>query len=167
MKTQLYHYLGLFILLSMSLSACRLQGDSVYLDATVDVDEKLMLSLVNEARQKGCKCGSDYYPPVDPVEWHTLLESAAQQHANDMNNNDFFSHKGSDRSSAGDRIEGQSYDWKTYGENIAKGQSTEQAVMDSWLASPGHCKNIMNANFVHMGVATSGPYWTQVFAAPK
>ena len=38
---------------------------------------------------------------------------------------------------------------------------------DHRLDSPGHCENIMNGNVTEMGVATSGSYWTQVFAKPK
>ncbi|MBL7110644.1 MAG: hypothetical protein ISS19_01735 [Bacteroidales bacterium] len=45
--------------------------------------------------------------------------------------------------------------------------STEKAVIEAWLDSPGHCKNIMNDKVTELGVATSGAYWTQVFAKPK
>jgi uncharacterized protein YkwD len=55
--------------------------------------------------------------------------------------------------------------WKTYGENIANGYGTEQAVMTAWLASEGHCKNIMNASFKEIGAGREGNYWTQVFGA--
>jgi uncharacterized protein YkwD len=53
--------------------------------------------------------------------------------------------------------------WKTYGENIANGYGTEQAVMTAWLASEGHCKNIMSSSFKEIGAGREGNYWTQVF----
>lgn len=40
-------------------------------------------------------------------------------------------------------------------ENIAYGQNTEQQVMDAWLNSYGHKKNIMNKKFTHIGVGFS------------
>ena len=53
------------------------------------------------------------------------------------------------------------------GENIAVGQSTPAAVMQSWVNSPGHYANIMTSYYdsigigcvVHNGVI----YWTQIF----
>jgi uncharacterized protein YkwD len=52
----------------------------------------------------------------------------------------------------------------SYGENIAFGQRSEREVMQGWLSSPGHCKNIMSKTFKEMGVSRVGDYWTQVFA---
>jgi uncharacterized protein YkwD len=43
------------------------------------------------------------------------------------------------------------------------GYTTEKQVVDAWLKSPGHCKNIMNKNYKEMGVARVGTYWTQTF----
>jgi uncharacterized protein YkwD len=84
-----------------------------------------------------------------------------------MNSHNNLDHTGSDGSSAGDRLTTGGYYWTTYAENIAVGYTSEQAVIDGWLKSDGHCKNIMNANVSEMGVATSGAYWTQVFATEK
>jgi len=55
------------------------------------------------------------------------------------------------------------------GENIAAGQSTPAAVMDSWMNSPGHRANIMSSEFKKLGVgfvkASQGYqyYWVQMF----
>ena len=56
------------------------------------------------------------------------------------------------------------------GENIAAGQKSPSEVMNSWINSPGHKKNIMNPNFTNIGIAcyydASAPYsyyWVQVF----
>ena len=113
-----------------------------------------LLDLVNKARTSGCY--------LDNLVWNNKLEQAAQNHSDDMNENDFFSHTGSNGSSFMDRIFATGYDCNSCGENIAKGYATEKAVINAWLKSEGHCKNIMNANFTEMGVATSGSYWTQV-----
>lgn len=105
-------------------------------------------------------------PPVKPVAWNSILEQAALVHSQDMTKNSYFDHTGSDGSSAGDRITRLGYIWQAWGENIAMGYTSERAVMDGWLASEGHCKNIMNATFTEMGVARDGKYWSQEFGKP-
>ena len=124
-----------------------------------------ILDMVNQVRRSGCKCGDTDMPPVGELTWNDLLAQAAYWHSEDMKTNDFFDHAGSDKSKAGDRIKSAGYDWFAYGENIALGQPTETVVMNSWLQSEGHCKNIMNANFKEMGIGRVDNYWTQEFAA--
>ena len=131
------------------------------------IDKQKLLELVNEARSDGCNCGEDYYEPVDSVKWNNKLEEAAQKHSKDMKKRGKLAHTGSNGSSAGERIDETGYNWNTYGENIANGYSTEEAVIQGWLDSPGHCSNIMKAGVTEMGTARSGEYWTQVLAAPQ
>lgn len=58
---------------------------------------------------------------------------------------------------------------KTVSENIAYNYSTPQAVLNAWLASPGHKENI-EGNFTHFGIAikenpaTGKKYYTNIFA---
>jgi uncharacterized protein YkwD len=60
------------------------------------------------------------------------------------------------------------YEWSGAAENIAEGQSSAEDVMQTWLASPGHCGNIMG-DYAHIGI---GHYygdrdvWTQNFGSP-
>lgn len=135
-----------------------------YRDAPAQVDQELILELVNEARTNGCTCGQTRYAPVQPLIWHAQLEVAAQGHSNFMASRNRFSHTGRGGSKVGKRLSRTGYVWSYVGENIAAGQVSVRDVMRSWLESPGHCANIMNPNYIHMGVATKGPYWTQVFA---
>ena len=58
----------------------------------------------------------------------------------------------------------------TAGENIAKGYSTPERVVDAWMNSPGHRANILNPSYTMIGVGyvydpytTDANYWTQVF----
>ena len=137
-----------------------------YQKAPTNINKTKILKLINNARTKGCNCGSDYYPPVNKLVWNDKLEKAAQNHSNYMNTKNKFSHKGKNGSNPGTRISKTGYNWSTYGENIAAGNTTEEDVIQGWLDSPGHCSNLMNPDFTEVGVATSGPYWTQVFAKP-
>ena len=129
------------------------------------VNESSLLALVNNVRKTGCTCGTTAMPAVAPDTWNNVLENVALLHSTDMSTNNYFSHTGRDGSSPGDRITQAGYNWRAYGENIAKGYTSEQAVMTGWLQSEGHCKNIMSSKVKEMGVGRDGNYWTQVFAS--
>jgi uncharacterized protein YkwD len=107
----------------------------------------------------------------NPVTYDARLGAAAQTHANDMLANDFFSHTGSDGSSVGDRVTAQGYNWRTVGENIARGQADEAAVLAAWVNSPGHQSNNVNPNFEDFALAKAGTgsnqYWVLVLAAEQ
>ena len=135
--------------------------------STVEFDQQEMLELVNNARMEKRRCGGTRHNPVSPLKWDDKLARAAQKHADDMADNEFFDHTGSDQSSVVDRIERERYFWRTVGENVAMGPRTVGEAVQGWLDSPGHCSNIMNGEFTEMGAALShdGKYWVQVFAA--
>lgn len=104
---------------------------------------------------------------VDP-----LLTLAAQLHSEDQARMDRLTHTGSDGSDPGDRIARQGYVFRTWGENAAVGYRTAERVMDGWMNSPGHRRNLLNASYTEIGVgvafaADGTAYWTQVFAAPR
>ena len=113
----------------------------------------------------------------DPLQVNVKLVAAAQGHSEDMALNDFFSHTGSNGSSAGQRIAAQGYSYSTWGENIAAGYTTAASAVNGWMNSEGHRNNILNCNFKETGVGyyylandTGNEnwyrYWTQVFASP-
>ena len=129
------------------------------------VNKTMMLQLVNEVRQKGCQCGDTYYGSVPGVNWNSQLETAAYEHTEDMYTNEYFDHVAPDGSNGGIRIQRAGYNWLAFGENIAAGYRSEKEVVNGWLQSPGHCKNIMNKSFKEMGVARVSNYWTQEFGA--
>jgi len=117
------------------------------------------LAAVNQARSVRQVCGNTPYGPAPPVSWSDNLAMAAYLHSEDMVLNAFFSHTGSDGSSAGQRISRQGYPWRTYGENIAVGHSTVSSVIQGWLGSEGHCRNLMNPAFTEIGAGYAvGPY---------
>jgi uncharacterized protein YkwD len=98
------------------------------------------------------------------------LTAAARAHSQDMAEQNYFSHTGANGSSPGQRIQAQGYAWNAWGENIAYGYATPEAVMNAWMNSPGHRANILNTLFCDIGVgyfqggANNRPYWTQDFA---
>ncbi len=133
-----------------------------------------ILKLINSARATPRTCGTRTYAAARPVTWSMLLETAAQQHSDDMATRNFFSHTGSDGSTPASRISNTGYQWWYIGENIAAGYSTPKAVIDAWLRSSGHCANIMNGRIEEIGVAKAvnpssryGVYWTLDVADPR
>ena len=129
------------------------------------VNKAVLLELVNNARKTGCQCGDTYYPAAPAITWNDLLEAASFAHANDMFKNKYFGHTSPDGSNAGVRIIRAGYKWTSYGENIASGHKNETEVVKGWIASPGHCKNIMNKSYKEMGVARVGNIWTLEFGS--
>ena len=105
------------------------------------------------------------------VSYDDRLGRAAQGHANDMLANNYFSHTGLNGSSPGDRVTAQGYRWRTYGENIARGQQDEAAVLNAWQNSSGHRRNNENPAFEDFGLAKAGSgsnkYWVLVLATER
>lgn len=124
------------------------------------------LQMVNQQRQQGCRCGNQNMPPVPPLSRNNVLVITADEHAKDMEQMNRMQHTGSDGSDSGTRLTRNGYRWRAVGENIARGQTSISQVVNGWFDSPGHCRNLMSANFTEFGMARSGLYWAQVFAAP-
>lgn len=151
---------------SFLLVICLFVASSVYAGGPIPkagLNKNLILQLINAARKKGCQCGDTWYPSAPPITWNDLLEKAALEHSTEMVQKKYFSHVSSDGYNTGDRMTKAGYIWKTYGENIGMGYRNEQEMVDGWLKSPGHCKNIMNPQYREMGAARVGDYWTQDF----
>jgi uncharacterized protein YkwD len=132
-----------------------------------NLDNTVMLKLVNDTRATGCNCGTTIMPPVASLKWNDVLASSALSHSKDMNATGKLDHNSSDGTSFSARITATGYNWRTVGENIAWGQTTEQEVFNSWINSPDHCKNIMNGSFKDFGAAKDGVYWTQDFGTQQ
>jgi uncharacterized protein YkwD len=131
-----------------------------------------VLTAVNAARAKA-GCG--------PLRLDSRLTAAARSHAKAMAEQNFFGHAGKDGSRFSSRIKRQGYSFRTAAENIAAGQRSVGQVVQSWLNSAGHRRNILNCRLTETGIAmvyqpddkplrgSRQPlryYWVQVFAAP-
>lgn len=133
-----------------------------------------MLNKMNAVRRSGFDCGSQgRFGPAGLLSWNSTLALAAEVHARDMAERDFFSHTGSDGSSPAIRVDRVGYPWQLVGENLAyssPGYFDPVSVVEAWLGSPGHCANLLNPEFTQFGAAmVQGEleYWTQVFATPQ
>ena len=103
---------------------------------------------INEMRTSGCMCGEDSMPPVRALAYDENLEAAARRHVQDMLDNEFFSHFGSDRSTPNSRASDAGFTGPYIGEK-----------------SEEHCKTIMSYYFSFVGVAYEDYYWVTVFGS--
>lgn len=92
----------------------------------------------------------------------------SQYHATDMAQQNYFSHDG--LSESWDQRMNRFGVPGSKGENIAAGQKSVPEVMSSWMNSPGHRENILQAKFHSMSASlalggTYGYYWVQCFSS--
>ena len=112
-----------------------------------------VLKLVNAERAKGGCCGdSGCFPPSTALELDPRLRKSARAHARDMGEEDYFDHISLDGRTPFDRMREAGFKQCAMGENIAAGQPTPAAVMNAWMKSEGHCKNILEPNFDRIGI---------------
>lgn len=131
-----------------------------------------MLATINLARTQSRQCGAQTFVASPPLSWSATLATAAEAHSRAMANHNFFDHKDLDGHTPGDRAELAGYIGQQIGENIAAGHDSASNVVEGWLASPGHCANLMNPAFRELGAAyavdpksDAGIYWTALFGA--
>ncbi len=132
-----------------------------------------LLERINAARAQSRQCGGQPYAAAAPLAWSATLGAAAETHSRTMANGNFFAHKDRDGRIPSDRAELAGYSGGLIGENIAAGMESAGKVVEGWLASPGHCANLMNPQFRELGAAyaidpksDAGIYWTALFGAP-
>ena len=91
------------------------------------------------------------------------LTRAAAAHASDMARTGRFSHAGRDGSTVAERVRRQDYSYCFVAENIARGQATPQEVLDDWMASPGHRRNMLDPRATGVALVRGpGRVWVMV-----
>ncbi|WP_341350040.1 MULTISPECIES: CAP domain-containing protein [Caloramator] len=124
--------------------------------------EREVIRLVNVERAKvGLK----------PLSENVKLSKVARIKSQDMINKKYFSHYSPTYGSPFDMMKKFGIRFRAAGENIAMGQKTPKEVMNAWMNSAGHRRNILNPNFTQIGVGVAKDskgrlYWTQMFIRP-
>ena len=121
--------------------------------------QQQVLDLVNAERAKR---------GISALTLDSSLSSVATKKSQDMVNKNYFDHTSPTYGSPFDMMKQFGISYRSAGENIAKGQKTPQEVVDAWMNSEGHRKNILNPNFTNLGVgiakdSNKTTYWTQMF----
>ena len=118
--------------------------------------ESEVVRLVNEIRVKN---------GLNKLTEDWELSRVARYKSQDMKDNNYFSHTSPVYGSPFQMMKNFGISYKSAAENIAKGQSTPQAVVNAWMNSSGHRANILNSSYNRIGVGyvKNGNYWTQMF----
>lgn len=101
--------------------------------------------------------------PKIPLLIHLGLTEAAHVHSDDMHDQGYFTHDSIDGTPWNVRI-GRYYPSGYVAENIANGyRDPFAAVIEGWMCSSGHRRNIMSSSYDELGAGVSGRYYTQDF----
>ncbi|WP_373635280.1 CAP domain-containing protein [Yoonia sp. SS1-5] len=94
------------------------------------------------------------------------LGRAAMVHACDMTVNNFFDHRGSDGSNSQARVQKTGYNDCIVAENLAWGYPQSEQIINGWMKSPGHRRNMLHPRIEEFGIGITegpkGPYWVLV-----
>lgn len=110
-------------------TAFQFTGDILSTPPVVSTEDTNFASLLNNLRVD---------TGVGTVSHDARLDAAAQKHAQDMVDNDYFSHQSQDGRQPWDRVAAEGYDWAVIGENINSVQQTDEQTIASWQTSPSH-----------------------------
>lgn len=121
--------------------------------------EQKVVELVNVERQNA---------GLPALKLDASISNIARMKSKDMADNNYFAHQSPTYGSAGDMLTKFGIKWSAWGENIASGQKTPEAVVTAWMNSPGHKANILSSNYSKIGVgyvtnSNGTSYWTQMF----
>lgn len=112
-----------------------------------------------------------------PLQENILLDAAARQKAEDMSQNNYFSHFSPTGISPWHWIEKTGYNYRYAGENLAMNFIDSEEVVRAWFNSAGHRENLLNKNYQEIGIAVlpadlskpgmNQPIVVQLFGAPQ
>ena len=134
--------------------------------ADLQAARQAILDRVNAARREA---------GVPPMVLEPRLTSAARAHADDMLARSYYAHRGLDGTVPYDRVRARGYVPDLVAENIAAGHFNVETVMEAWLHSTDHRRNLLDRRFTHLGVGIAlGNFehrykvmWVQSFARPQ
>ncbi|MDF2558162.1 MAG: safA [Bacillales bacterium] len=133
-------------------------GDKVYVPNIDELKaiEREVIHLTNVKRQQN---------GLPPLYENWELSRCARYKSNDMAAKGYFSHQSPTYGSPFDMMKHFGISYRSAGENIAKGQQTAAAVVESWYNSPGHRANMLSRSFNQIGVGYNATQkvWTQMF----
>ena len=125
-------------------------GSKATNESNLTADELETFNLINEQRAKN---------GLSALKIDMEVQRVARIKAQDMVNNNYFSHTSPTYGSPFDMLKNFGISYKSAGENIA-GNSSNSAAVTAWMNSSGHRANILNSsyNYTGVGVVTSSKY---------
>ncbi len=117
-------------------------------------EQARMLELVNQERAKA---------GLNALKWDAEVARVANIKAQDMVQNNYFSHTSPTYGSPFDMMKSFGISYRTAGENLA-GYNSVEGAHNGLMNSDGHRANILNPNFTHIGIGVQkSPRYGYVF----
>jgi uncharacterized YkwD family protein/spore coat assembly protein SafA len=137
-------------------------GQRLSIPTTNQTSESYTNEVVKLVNQERARAG------LAPLKENWELSRVARYKSEDMIAKNYFSHTSPTYGSPFQMMKDFGISYQAAGENIAAGQRTPQEVVQAWMNSEGHRKNIMSPTFTEIGVGyvkggSYGHYWTQMF----
>jgi hypothetical protein len=118
--------------------------ESLVLGAKTSLNTKEILSLLNlERAKKG----------LGPVNENEKLMVAAKNKGENMLALDYWAHVSPDGMEPWTFLQAEDYNYQSAGENLARDFKSENDLVAAWMASPTHRANILNGNYLEVGLA--------------
>lgn len=122
--------------------------------SNMNSDEKEVFDLINKQRTNN---------GLAALKNDSEVQRVARIKAQDMVNNNYFSHTSPTYGSPFDMLKSFKISYKTAGENIA-GNSSNSSAVTAWMNSSGHKANILNSNFNYTGIGVvSSPKYGKMY----
>lgn len=133
-------------------------GSNTSNTTSLSSDEKEVFDLINKQRTNN---------GLTALKMDAEALNVARIKAQDMVDNNYFSHNSPIYGSPFDMLKSFKVTYKTAGENIA-GNSSNSGAVNAWMNSSGHKANILNSsfNYTGIGVVKSSKYgkiYVQIF----
>lgn len=111
-----------------------------------DISTQQLLLLTNQKRQEN---------GLPPLTMNDNLSQAALNKASDMLNKGYWAHNAPDGTPPWVFVKGAGYNYIYAGENLARGFNNASDVINAWMASETHRKNMLSSNYQNVGFAVS------------
>lgn len=85
--------------------------------------------------------------------YNPLLEQAAKAKAQDMLNQNYWSHVAPDGTEPWKFFVDAGYRYRYAGENLARDFSNPESAVEAWMASPSHKDNLLSSKYTEVGIA--------------
>jgi uncharacterized protein YkwD len=125
--------------------ACAYQNASVRRASTAEL-RSAVICLINRFRSQG---------GLPWLHEQGRLDSAAQNHDNQMVADRYFGHGGIGGTSPASRISAAGFRWGAYGEAISTGFTTPRRAVFAWLHSVVHCQILLSPEYRYIGIGVN------------
>lgn len=148
-RPKLLHYktLVFFILFFLAAEAFLVNAKTNYsavLGAATDISVEMLLSLTNNERKS---------KDLPPLVFNQQLSKAALLKGTNMLEKDYWAHNAPDGTTPWKFIKEVNYDYVYAGENLARGFTNSEDIIEAWIDSPTHRDNMFSQNYRDIGFA--------------